>query len=142
MDYITQVDEKDFRVLLADSLEKDRALQYTTTGIHKDDLVFKLNGYPVKKFGSQGQQKSFLAAIRLAQFEFLKEAKGFKPILLLDDIFDKLDEHRIDRLMELVSGDNFGQIFLTDSHEERVAKVFKKLKIKTKLFKVEKGHVK
>lgn len=110
--------------LLSKSLQKDLALQYTSTGIHKDDLQFTLNDHPVKRIGSQGQQKSVILALKLAQFQIIKGSCGLKPILLLDDIFDKLDLHRITRLMELVSKETFGQLFITDTQEEHVKSVF------------------
>ena len=102
---------------------KDRALQYTAVGLHKDDLRFEIEGYPIKKYGSQGQQKSFLIALKLAQFQFLKRHAGTTPILLLDDVFDKLDEHRVAQLVELVKGDDYEQIFITDTHPDRTEKI-------------------
>ncbi len=110
--------------------------QYTTAGIHKDDLQFNLRGFPAKKYASQGQQKSFVIALKLAHYRFLLE-KGFsKPIVLLDDIFDKLDEGRVLRLMEWISRDGFGQLFITDSHKERIAKVFNEIGFPFRLFNV------
>jgi DNA replication and repair protein RecF len=109
-------------------------LQYTSTGIHRDDLDLLLNSYAVKKIGSQGQQKSFVLAVKLAQFELMKIAKGLKPILLLDDIFDKLDLNRITRLMELVSQDTFGQIFITDTNESHIRKVFESINTPLNVF--------
>ncbi len=111
--------------LLKQSLDRDRLLRYTTQGIHKDDLVFMINGYPVKKFGSQGQQKTFVIAIKLAQFEYTRRIRGFKPILLLDDIFDKLDENRVSQIIKLVNEDNFGQVFITDTQRRRIENIFK-----------------
>ena len=102
-------------------------LQYTSVGIHKDDLVLKIGDYPVKKFGSQGQQKSFLIALKLAQFDFIKQQSGVTPILLLDDIFDKLDEHRVEQIIKLVDAENFGQIFISDTHPERTENVVKQI---------------
>jgi len=131
-----------FAATLSASLNKDRMMQYTTTGIHKDDLVFTTGGYPVKRFASQGQQKSFLIALKLAQFQFIKELKGVKPILLLDDIFDKLDDMRVTRLMELVSHDSFGQLFISDTHPERVRKIFQDIGIPIRVFEVEGGTIK
>jgi DNA replication and repair protein RecF len=116
-------------------------LQYSSAGIHKDELNFTISGYPVKRFASQGQQKSFLIGLKLSQFDFIKEIKKLKPILLLDDIFDKLDDTRVSRLMELVSKDSFGQIFITDTHPERVKSIFEKINIKIKVFRVENGTV-
>lgn len=107
------------------NLSKDRALQYTSVGIHKDDFVFEIDGHPIKKFGSQGQQKSYLIALKLAQFEFLKKESGHTPILLLDDIFDKLDATRVAEIISLVNDATFGQIFITDTHEERTEDIIK-----------------
>ncbi|WP_439131238.1 DNA replication/repair protein RecF [Polaribacter sp.] len=111
--------------LLKKSLEKDKILQYTTSGIHKDDLSFEIGEYPIKKFGSQGQQKSYLIALKLAQFEFIKQKSNVTPILLLDDIFDKLDENRVSQIIDLVNNDEFGQIFITDTHAERTENILK-----------------
>lgn len=113
--------------VLNENLQKDRVLQYTSVGIHKDDLVLKIGDYPVKKFGSQGQQKSFLIALKLAQFDFIKQQSGVTPILLLDDIFDKLDEHRVEQIIKLVDAENFGQIFISDTHPERTENVVKQI---------------
>ncbi len=122
--YNSQLAEERLENILTRNLQKDLALQYTSSGIHRDDLVLTLNGHPVKRIGSQGQQKSVILALKLAQFHIIREAKGIKPILMLDDIFDKLDLQRITRLMELVSKETFGQLFLTDTSEEHVQKVF------------------
>jgi len=111
-------------------------------GIHKDDLEFALDGHPLKKFGSQGQQKSFVVSIRLAQFEFNYQKIGYKPILLLDDIFDKLDDQRVMKLVRLVGDDHFGQVFITDTQQQRVEKLFEDTDINHKIFEVVKGHVK
>jgi DNA replication and repair protein RecF len=140
--YESHLEAGNFSVTLSASLEKDRLMQYTTTGIHKDDLVFTTEGFPVKRFASQGQQKSFLIALKLAQFEFIREIKGVKPILLLDDIFDKLDDSRVTRLMELVSRDSFGQLFISDTHPQRVRKIFHDIGIPVRVFEVESGTVK
>ncbi|GIZ15010.1 DNA replication/repair protein RecF [Capnocytophaga catalasegens] len=119
--------------LLLQSQTKDCAVQYTTCGIHKDDLLFEIEGHMVKKFASQGQQKSFLIALKLAQFHIIRKKTEVTPILLLDDIFDKLDTLRVEQLIKLVSEENFGQIFLTDTHLERtkqiVQQIFKEYKI-------------
>ncbi|MCM5663816.1 DNA replication/repair protein RecF [Galbibacter mesophilus] len=124
--YQSQLLEKDLSTLFKENLNKDKALQYTSVGTHKDDLSFEIGEYPIKKFGSQGQQKSFLIALKLAQFDFIKEQAGHTPILLLDDIFDKLDENRVSQIIELVDRDEFGQIFISDTHPERTENVVKK----------------
>ncbi|TCP24278.1 DNA replication and repair protein RecF [Tenacibaculum skagerrakense] len=123
--YKSQLEDLSFEELLKRNLEKDKILQYTSVGVHKDDLSFEIGTYPVKKFGSQGQQKSYLIALKLAQFEFIKRQSNITPILLLDDIFDKLDEHRVAQIIELVNKDEFGQIFITDTHFERTETVVK-----------------
>lgn len=114
--------------LLVQSREKDRIMQYTTKGVHKDDIGMQINDFPLKKYASQGQLKSFLIALKLAQFDILSEIKESKPILLLDDIFEKLDQSRITSLMTLVSQNHFGQIFITDSHPERIALILREIK--------------
>ena len=108
---------------------------------HKDDFVFTINELPVKKFGSQGQQKSFVIALRLAQFDWLTKKLNQKPILLLDDIFDKLDQDRVQRLIDLVSQHYFGQVLVTDTDEFRVRALFEQSGINVKLFRVEQGSV-
>ncbi|HEX7366586.1 MAG TPA: DNA replication and repair protein RecF [Pelobium sp.] len=127
----------DFGTLLKQNLEKDRVLQRTTQGIHKDDLVFQVHTeMPLKKFGSQGQQKSFLIALKLAKYSFIYEQKGFKPMLLLDDIFDKLDDLRITKLMKMVSAENFGQLFITDTNAERLKTIFSSINVELNLFEI------
>lgn len=129
---------QDFSMLeaLKKSLEKDKILQFTTSGIHKDDLSFEIDEYPIKKFGSQGQQKSYLIALKLAQFEFIKQQSNIIPILLFDDIFDKLDENRVLQIIELVNNDEFGQIFITDTHSERTENIVKQSNKPYKIFKL------
>jgi len=139
--YDSQLLKSDFKYLLEEHQAKDRALQYTSVGIHKDDLQFTINGLPVKRYASQGQQKSFLVALKLAQFEFIREIKKFKPILLLDDIFDKLDDRRVAYLMKLVSHENFGQIFITDTHPERVREIFERIHVPIRSFLVRNGTI-
>lgn len=139
--YQSQLLEHDFALLLEKNIDKDRVLQRTSAGIHRDDLLFSIHGMPMKKFGSQGQQKSFLIALKLAQYSFLYQQKGFKPLLLLDDIFDKLDDLRVTKLMHMVSDHHFGQVFITDTSDRRVAEVFDKIDVSLKLFKVAGGEV-
>ncbi|MBS9774842.1 MAG: DNA replication and repair protein RecF, partial [Tenacibaculum sp.] len=126
LNYKSQLHEIDFENLLKESLEKDKIVQYTSSGIHKDDLSFEIDDFPIKKFGSQGQQKSYLIALKLAQFEFIKKQANVTPILLLDDIFDKLDENRVAQIIDLVNNNEFGQIFITDTHSDRTENVIKK----------------
>jgi DNA replication and repair protein RecF len=139
--YESQLLQDNFTALLKRSLERDRALERTTTGIHKDDLLFAIHGMPMKKFGSQGQQKSFLIALKLAQYSFLNKQNGFKPILLLDDIFDKLDDLRVTKLMQMISNHDFGQVFITDTNVSRVKNIFNEIGVDIKLFKVTGGEI-
>lgn len=134
--YKSQLHEQSFNELFAQNIDKDKVLQYTTTGIHKDDLVFELEGYPIKKYGSQGQQKSYLIALKLAQFDFMNMQSNVKPILLLDDIFDKLDDHRVSQLIGLVNNDEFGQLFISDTHRQRTEEVVKKTNQTYKIFQL------
>ena len=123
--YQSQLTEANMSELFTQNLSKDKALQYTSSGIHKDDLSFEIEGYSIKKFGSQGQQKSFLIALKLAQFEFIKEQSGELPILLFDDIFDKLDESRVEKIVSMVNDSVFGQIFISDTHAARTEEIIK-----------------
>ncbi len=132
--YESQLQENDLATLLKKNIAKDRISQYTNFGIHKDDLVFEIDGHPIKKFGSQGQQKSYLIALKLAQFDFIKNHSKTNPILLLDDIFDKLDETRVAHLISLVDKENFGQLFISDTHAERTEEVIKKVHQTYKMF--------
>jgi DNA replication and repair protein RecF len=122
--------------LLNKNINKDKALQYTSVGTHKDDMLFLIDEFPIKKFGSQGQQKSFLIALKLAQFDFIKQQSGVSPILLLDDIFDKLDENRVAQIISLVDDEHFGQIFISDTHAERTENVIKQIHQSYKIFKL------
>jgi DNA replication and repair protein RecF len=137
LEYQTRVTPDGFAQLLRDALQKDMALEYTSVGIHKDDLLFTMEGRPMKKFGSQGQQKTYLIALKLAQYHFLHQHKGFKPILLLDDIFDKLDEQRVRHIIDSVSNGVFGQIFITDTHPERAEKLAGEEDFEAKIIRVE-----
>jgi DNA replication and repair protein RecF len=141
IEYESHLSEGDFALALEESLGRDRMLQYTSVGPHKDDLVFTINSYPVKRFASQGQQKSFLIALKLAQFDFISRKKGMKPVLLLDDIFDKLDDERVGKLMDLVSRHNFGQIFITDTHTERLVAIFREMGVPLNVIRVKDGNI-
>jgi DNA replication and repair protein RecF len=136
IEYLTQIGESTFRERLAASIAQDKAAQYTTVGIHKDDLGFMMEGFPIKRFGSQGQQKSFVIALKLAQYEYTREIKGFSPILLLDDVFDKLDDSRVRELIRLVSEHSFGQVFITDTSEGRIIKNFDREQIDHRIFRL------
>ena len=121
--YSSQLHDKDFATLLKESLDKDRLLQFTTTGVHKDDLLLQMNGLPIRKSGSQGQQKTFLVALKLANFSFIGKHGNITPILLLDDIFDKFDALRVSNIIRLVSDKRFGQIFITDTGREHIEEI-------------------
>ncbi|MDX1543090.1 MAG: DNA replication and repair protein RecF [Christiangramia sp.] len=136
INYKSQLYDNSLSSLLEENLQKDMALQYTSVGTHKDDLSFEIEGHPIKKFGSQGQQKSFLIALKLAQFDFIKQINRVNPILLLDDIFDKLDENRVAHIVALVATNELGQIFLSDTHAERTEKVVKSSNQSYKIFKL------
>lgn len=137
LSYASQLNDSPLDHLLTNVLAKDRALQYSSSGIHKDDLQFEISGYPVKKFGSQGQQKSFLIALKLAQFDFIKSENKVTPLLLLDDIFDKLDESRVGHIIKLVNTAHFGQIFISDTHPERTESIIKEIRQTYELFHLE-----
>ena len=118
--YVSDLDKGPLEDIFARHREKDRILGYTTAGIQRDDLLFLMDGHPIRRCGSQGQQKSFLVSLKFAQYELMKKGYGFPPILLLDDVFDKLDMDRISNLLSLVAGQDFGQIFITDSNKVRM----------------------
>ena len=138
--YASELTETDFEEGLKKNRSRDMALQRTSFGIHRDDYVFTLGGEGLRKFGSQGQQKSFVIALKLAQFEILEKHKGFKPILLLDDIFDKLDDFRIARLLELIKQD-LGQLFITDARPDRTKGLLDQIHVTASIFHVESGKV-
>jgi DNA replication and repair protein RecF len=135
--YVSELHEKPLLDILFLSREKDRVLQRTGSGIHKDDLEFLLSDFPLKKYGSQGQIKSYVIALKLAQYKYFLEKTGKKPILLLDDIFEKIDGNRAGKLMELVARDYFGQIIITDTHADRVKEHLEGLAVDKKYFALE-----
>jgi DNA replication and repair protein RecF len=139
--YFSQLEAESFEKDFMNSIKKDIAVQRTTRGVHRDDFIFKIGDHPLKSLGSQGQQKSFVIALKLAQFDIIKKDKGVKPLLLLDDIFDKLDDKRINKLMQMVADHSFGQLFITDARIERSQKFFSQLNSKISIFKIEKGNV-
>jgi DNA replication and repair protein RecF len=132
--YESHLFANNLKALLEENINRDRALHYTSVGIHKDDLSFQIANYPIKKFGSQGQQKSFLIALKLAQFEFVKKQSGEKPLLLFDDIFDKLDATRVGKIIMMVNNDEFGQLFISDTHSERTETIVKSTHQSYKIF--------
>jgi len=136
--YESELFEDSFVYDFSFATKRDLQLQRTTKGVHKDDFVFEIAGYALKKFGSQGQQKSFVIALKLAQFEVLYQEKGTKPLLLLDDIFDKLDDLRISKLIEMITNQTFGQLFITDARPERSRQIFASLHTDVSMFEMEK----
>ena len=121
IEYRSDLLDGSFEDLLRDRRDRDLAMRFTTAGIQRDDFFFSLDGHPIRKCGSQGQQKSFLVALKFAQYEVMKRKYGFTPMLLLDDLFDKLDMGRIANLLGMVAGQDFGQIFLSDSNKVRMS---------------------
>lgn len=121
IDYRSDLRKGSLVELLKASREKDRIFKYTTAGIQRDDFLFEMNGFPIRRCGSQGQHKSFLVSLKFAQYELMKRRYGFPPMLLLDDVFDKLDMSRISNLLGMVAGSDFGQIFITDSNKVRMS---------------------
>ena len=141
LQYNSELNESPFSELLARSFEKDRILQFSSCGIHRDDIKMSIGGYQLRKYGSQGQQKSFLIALKLAQYAIVSEEKGEKPILLLDDLFDKLDIARVEQLLGLVSREEFGQIFITDCNKVRLQNILDKSSESYTLFTVDGGRI-
>jgi DNA replication and repair protein RecF len=136
LQYASTFSHPDFKNRFKKNIESDRILQRTNMGVHKDDYEFGLNGYPLKKFGSQGQQKSYLISLKMAQYQVMFEKKGFKPILLLDDIFDKLDDQRILKVLQMVQDSQFGQIFITDARPERTMQLLSSIKAVKKIIQL------
>jgi DNA replication and repair protein RecF len=139
--YVSQHQDENFERRFYAQLSRDLFLQRTGLGIHKDDYVFRLSGYPVKNYGSQGQQKCFVIALKLAHFDIIRNHKNIKPLLLLDDIFDKLDDQRIGKLMEMVAKNTFGQLFITDARPERTEKIFEHIPAEIRIFHIENGQI-
>ncbi|MCC8134535.1 MAG: DNA replication/repair protein RecF [Tannerellaceae bacterium] len=139
--YISQLTDGDLATQLLENRERDRIMGYTSTGIHKDDLEMTLNEALIRRVGSQGQNKTYLIALKLAQFAFLKEKGQTTPILLLDDIFDKLDSNRVEQIIQLVSGDGFDQIFITDTNRKYLDEILAAMEHDYELFKVEEGSI-
>ena len=139
--YHSSVNDESMSVSLNNSRGRDRLVKYTTQGVHRDDLQLNLSGYPMKQQGSQGQQKTYLISLKLAQYDFLKKIREIRPLILLDDVFDKLDKIRVTQLIKLVSDDNFGQIFITDTNYEHMAGILSQIPVASKVFIVEQGMV-
>lgn len=142
LSYQSHASEGNLLDILKQHREKDRIMGFSLKGIHRDDLIMKLGDYPIKKEASQGQNKTFLIALKLSQFDFLKRTGSrTTPLLLLDDIFDKLDASRVEKIVELVSGDSFGQIFITDTNRDHLDKILKRTRKNYKIFHVEEGNI-
>jgi DNA replication and repair protein RecF len=139
--YESQLLNENLTDLLHENINTDKAAQRTTKGIHKDDLLFETNGFPLKRMGSQGQQKSFIIALKLAQYEYLYNKTTIKPLLLLDDIFEKLDNNRLAIILTMIAEDHFGQIFISDTDKKRLEEMFKNLPTNIKYFEINKGAV-
>ena len=139
--YRTKIEGDNFAQILRENLEKDRVLKRTSVGIHKDDLVFTINELSLKQYGSQGQVKSFILAIKLAQFQILKNQIKTKPIILFDDIFDKLDIYRASQLLSLIKEQEIGQVFLTDTDEERIRSIVERAGLNLRIFRIENGKI-
>lgn len=140
--YESHAQRKDLLDIIRESRPKDRIMGYSLHGIHKDELIMKLDGFPIKREGSQGQNKTYLTALKLAQFDFLKRTGSRTcPILLLDDIFDKLDASRVEQIIKLVGGDKFGQIFITDTNREHLDSLLQKTTQDYRLFIVDNGQI-
>lgn len=139
--YHSQHQEHDIKSRMIATRDRDKILGYSTQGIHKDELEMQLDGYPIKRVGSQGQNKTYLISLKLAQFNFLKRTHNLSPLLLLDDIFDKLDSNRVKKIVELVSGETFGQIFITDTNREHLDSILLQLGKDSVIFNVENGKV-
>lgn len=142
LSYKSELNNRDFITILNENRSKDFITQFTNSGIHRDDLVLKIGGYPLRKYGSQGQQKSFLIALKLAQYALVANRKKEKPILLLDDLFDKLDAGRVEQLIRLVSDEAFGQIFITDCSQTRLQTILDRAGASYSLFEVHNGQIK
>lgn len=141
LSYHSQHDEHDIRTRMIATRDRDKMLGYSTQGIHKDELEMMLNGYPIKRVGSQGQNKTYLISLKLAQFNFLKRTHNLSPLLLLDDIFDKLDSNRVTQIVELVSGETFGQIFITDTNREHLDSILSQMNKEYSIFFVDNGQI-
>ena len=140
LEYRSELQNASLAELLLQSRQKDFVNEFTSVGVHRDDILFSIGGFPLRKYGSQGQQKSFLIALKLAEYRLLSEHVGDKPILLLDDLFDKLDMRRVSQLLRLVGGDMFGQILITDCNKHRLQRTLSEACVDYRLFHVNDGH--
>jgi len=142
LSYLSQYDKYDVKMHIRETRQRDLMLGYSTCGIHKDELEMLLDSYPIKRVGSQGQNKTYLISLKFAQFDFLKRVHKISPMLLLDDIFDKLDSNRVRKIIELVSDDSFGQIFITDTNRTHLDHILEQIEQESFIFLVENGSVK
>jgi len=141
LDYKSHLDDADFSSLLKQRRERDKILGYSSAGIHKDDLDMQMDDYSMKRVGSQGQNKTYVVSLKLAQFDFLLQSGTVTPILLLDDVFDKLDSSRVEQIVKLVMGDDFGQIFITDTNREHLDEILRSTNSPYHLYRVDGGNV-
>ncbi len=139
--YTSQLDDADFLQKLRNNRQRDISLGHTSTGIHRDELDMLLDGYPIKKVGSQGQNKTYFVSLKLAQFHFLLKIGKTTPILLLDDIFDRLDAKRVEEIVKLVSGEEFGQIFISDTNRESLDKILARINNNSHIYSVRNGEI-
>jgi len=140
LDYQSALHENTMKELFINNRTKDQLIGHTSSGIHRDDFFFSIKNNPLKKFGSQGQQKTYLIALKLAKFEYIKLKKNINPVLLLDDIFDKLDDHRVGYILNLIEKNNLGQTFITDTSKEKIPQILSNLNIESNLFWIENGN--
>ena len=139
LQYQSDLERGTFEILIEKNAERDLFLKYTSAGVHRDEVVFNMDGCPIKSCGSQGQQKTFLLAVKLAQFVLMRRHYGFAPILLLDDVFDKLDASRVEFLLQTVASEDFGQIFITDCDKTRLAGIVEGIDAESAMFRVKGG---
>lgn len=139
--YRSHLSEPDYHVVLQHARDRDLELQYTTCGIHRDDLVFEIDGHPARTTASQGQQKSFLVALKLAKFGYISSRNKFSPALLLDDIFDKFDETRVEEIIKLVGSGDFGQVFITDTQKDRIHRILDNAGVDFRLYRIGKSGI-
>ena len=139
--YKSQLDAESLEELFAKNIDRDKILSRTSSGIHKDDITLKMNGEPLKNFASQGQLKSVILALKLAQYEILSQKNENLPILILDDIFDKLDRSRVEHLLSIVASEKIGQVFISDTNEDRIPELLTKIKVEHTAFRVDGGQL-
>lgn len=141
INYESDLNDTDFETLLAKNADRDRILERTSAGVHRDDLDFTILNHPLKKYGSQGQQKSFLFALKLAQYQFLRHHQTMNPIIMLDDLFDKIDERRMNHILDWLAKNDVGQIFITDTHVTRIPEILGSRNLSYEVWEVNRGVV-